>query len=382
MTTDRIDKSTLYPALAGFFIMGFCDIVAPITGKIAEQYADHATLVGFLPSMVFLWLFLISTPLASLANRYGRKSVALAGYAFTVAGLAIPLIAGRGCGLEYYFAAFALLGIGNTAVQVAVNPMLAMIVPASRMTSFLTVGQICRNISIMLVGPLVLLLGADWPLLFAIYAALTVIGGIAMWRSPLDDRAGAGVRSVTMGDCFRLLGNRTVAMCAIGIGAIIACDVAVGTLSSILIDSDSSILTSTGFYACRIVGTVVGALVLARYSEIIYLRWNMTAALALAAALLLFREQWVVYAATGLLGFTFSCVFASLYAVATKAVEASRANAVSGLLIMFISAGAISSPIVGAIIRAAGGETIYGVLFLIPCLTYIIWSTFKLRRYA
>ncbi len=306
MTTDRIDKSTLYPALAGFFIMGFCDIVAPITGKIAEQYADHATLVGFLPSMVFLWLFLISTPLASLANRYGRKSVALAGYAFTVAGLAIPLIAGRGCGLEYYFAAFALLGIGNTAVQVAVNPMLAMIVPASRMTSFLTVGQICRNISIMLVGPLVLLLGADWPLLFAIYAALTVLGGIAMWRSPLDDRAGAEVRSVTMGDCFRLLGNRTVAMCAVGIGAIIACDVAVGTLSSILIDSDSSILTSTGFYACRIVGTVVGALVLARYSEIIYLRWNMTAALALAAALLLFREQWVVYAATGLLGFTFS----------------------------------------------------------------------------
>ena len=65
MTTDRIDKSTLYPALAGFFIMGFCDIVAPITGKIAEQYADHATLVGFLPSMVFLWLFLLSTPLPS-----------------------------------------------------------------------------------------------------------------------------------------------------------------------------------------------------------------------------------------------------------------------------------------------------------------------------
>ena len=106
-------------------------------------------------------------------------------------------------------------------------------------------------------------------------------------------------------------------------------------------------------------------------------RWLLPAALALAAALLLFREQWVVYAATGLLGFTFSCVFASLYAV-----EASRANAVSGLLIMFISAGAISSPIVGAIIRAAGGETIYGVLFLIPCLTYIIWSTFKLRRHA
>ncbi len=259
-----------------------------------------------------------------------------------------------------------------------------MIVPASRMTSFLTVGQICRNISIMLVGPLVLLLGADWPLLFAIYAALTVLGGIAMWRFAARRQSGRRGAQRHYGRLLPAAGQpHRGHVRRRRIGAIIACDVAVGTLSSILIDSDSSILTSTGFYACRIVGTVVGALVLARYSEIIYLRWNMTAALALAAALLLFREQWVVvYAATGLLGFTFSCVFASLYAVATKAVEASRANAVSGLLIMFISAGAISSPIVGAIIRAAGGETIYGVLFLIPCLTYIIWSTFKLRRHA
>ncbi|MDE7129544.1 MAG: MFS transporter, partial [Alistipes sp.] len=213
MSVTAVNKSTLYPALMGFFIMGFCDIIAPITGKIAEQYADHAALVSFLPSMVFLWLLLLSTPLASIANRRGRKFVALIGYALTVAGLSIPFAAGKGCDLTYYFIGFALVGMGNTAVQVAVNPMLAMIVPEAKMTSYLTIGQICRNISIMLVGPLVLLLGADWSLLFVIYAALTVIGAAAMWRSPLQDAASDDSRSVSMADCFRLLGNSRVAMC-------------------------------------------------------------------------------------------------------------------------------------------------------------------------
>lgn len=382
MSVPAVRKSTLYPALMGFFIMGFCDIIAPITGKISEQYAEHAAIVSFLPSMVFLWLLLLSTPLASIANRRGRKFVALIGYALTVAGLSIPFAAGRGCDLVCYFAGFALVGMGNTAVQVAVNPMLAMIVPDAKMTSYLTIGQICRNISILLVGPLVLLLGADWSMIFILYAALTVVGAAAMWRSPLQDAAAGDTHSVSMADCFRLLGNSRVAMCAIGIGAIIACDVAVGTLSSMLIDNDNSILTSTGFYGCRIVGTIVGAMVLARRSELLYLRWNMSAALALTLALFLCRQEWAIFAATGLIGFTFSCVFASLYAVATKAVEPARANAVSGLLIMFISAGAVSSPVVSAIIRAAGGAANYGVLFMAPCLLYILWITFKLDRRA
>lgn len=31
MSVDKVDKRLLEPVLAGFFIMGFCDMVAPIT---------------------------------------------------------------------------------------------------------------------------------------------------------------------------------------------------------------------------------------------------------------------------------------------------------------------------------------------------------------
>ena len=156
MSVDKVDKRLLEPVLAGFFIMGFCDMVAPITGRIAAEFPPgQQAAVSFLPTMVFLWFLVLSTPVAALMNRWGRKATALLGYGFTVAGLMTPYAAGADCALGWYFAGFGLLGIGNTAIQVAVNPLLATIVPGERMTSYLTVGQIFRNTSLLLLAPIV-----------------------------------------------------------------------------------------------------------------------------------------------------------------------------------------------------------------------------------
>jgi len=133
MRVDKVDKRVLGPVLMGFFIMGFCDIVAPISGRIATEFpASQQAAVSFLPTMVFLWFLVLSTPLAALMNRIGRKAMSMIGYAFTIAGLLVPFLAGEGCALGWYFAGFGLLGIGNTALQVAVNPLLATIVPGER----------------------------------------------------------------------------------------------------------------------------------------------------------------------------------------------------------------------------------------------------------
>ena len=181
MGVERVDRRLLGPVLAGFFIMGFCDMVAPITGRIAAEFpAERQAAVSFLPTMVFLWFLVLSAPFAAWMNRRGRKTTALAGYLLTVVGLLVPYAAGEGCALGWYFAGFGLLGIGNTAIQVAVNPLLATIVPAERMTSYLTVGQIFRNTSLLLLAPIVTGLVAatgSWRLLLPIYAALTVAGG-------------------------------------------------------------------------------------------------------------------------------------------------------------------------------------------------------------
>ena len=85
MTERRVDKRLLAPVLMGFFIMGFCDIVAPVTNIISGEFAEsQQSAVSFLPSMVFLWFLLLSTPVAALMNRIGRKRTAMIGYAFKI----------------------------------------------------------------------------------------------------------------------------------------------------------------------------------------------------------------------------------------------------------------------------------------------------------
>ena len=104
--------------------MGFCDMIAPITNLVAADFPDeYAGAVSFLPTMVFLWFLLLSVPMAGMMNRIGRKNTAMAGYILTMAGLVVPYTAGADCPLWRYFAGFGLLGIGNTAIQVAVNPI-------------------------------------------------------------------------------------------------------------------------------------------------------------------------------------------------------------------------------------------------------------------
>lgn len=380
MSNAKVDKRLLPPVLMGFFIMGFCDIVAPITGRIAAEFpSERQAAVSFLPTMVFLWFLLLSTPLASLMNRIGRKATAQIGYAFSVVGLLVPYAAGEGCALGWYFLGFGLLGIGNTAIQVAINPLLATIVPPERMTSYLTVGQIFRNTSLLLLAPIVTGLVAatgSWRLLLPIYAFLTIVGGVWLQLTTVAEPE-QGARAVSFSDCFRLLGNRTVALCTLGIACFIAADVGIGFLSVRLVDNPDSILTTTGFYACRIVGTLVGAYVLVRMSDVKYMTWNMAGALTLCVALLFMRADALVYIAVGALGFAMACVFATLYAVATKSAPG-QANEVAGLMILAISAGAVSGPVIGAVIRTSGNVH-YGVLFVVVCILYLLWAGVKLR---
>lgn len=382
MKSGRVDKRLLGAVLMGFFIMGFCDIVAPISGRIAVDYPAHPDAVNFLPTMVFLWFLLLSAPIAGLMNRIGRKATALLGYGFTAVGLLVPYAAGADCDLVWYFVGFGLLGIGNTAVQVAVNPLLATIVPEERMTSYLTVGQIFRNTSLLLMAPLLTALVAvvgSWRLLMPIYALLTVVGGVWLQRTAVPESA-RGDRDKVAGavDCFRLLARPTVAICAFGVAAFIAADVGIGFLSSRLLDNPDSILTTTGFYACRIVGTLVGAWLLVRYSDVRYLLWNMMGAMLLCILLFFVQSEAAVYLLIGLLGFAMACVFATLYAEATRS-EPERSNEVAGLMILMISAGAVSGPIVGAIVSWTGNVRC-GLGFVMLCIGYLMWAAWRLGR--
>ena len=133
------EKSTnvkaLLPVLFGFFIMGFVDVVGISVGFVKKDFQLSETVANFLPSMVFLWFLLLAVPAAIFMNRVGRKKTVLVSMFVTIVGMLIPFV---DYNMITCFVAFALLGIGNTILQVSLNPLLTNVVKGSVLASSLT----------------------------------------------------------------------------------------------------------------------------------------------------------------------------------------------------------------------------------------------------
>lgn len=91
MVEKKLFAKTL-PVLLGFFVMGFCDIVGISSDYAASAFGWSATMAGLIPSVVFLWFFLLGVPFGLMMNRIGRKNTVLTSMAVTVVGMAIPLL--------------------------------------------------------------------------------------------------------------------------------------------------------------------------------------------------------------------------------------------------------------------------------------------------
>lgn len=146
------------PVLFGFFVMGFCDVVGISTSYVKADFGLSETLAGFIPSMVFLWFLLLSVPTAMAMNRLGRKTMVQISNVITIVGMLVPFVS---YGFVSCMAAFALLGIGNTIIQVALNPLLASVVKGDALTSSLTAGQVVKAVSSFL-GPFIAAFALFW----------------------------------------------------------------------------------------------------------------------------------------------------------------------------------------------------------------------------
>ena len=109
------------PVIFSFFVMGFVDLVGVSTGYVKNDFNLSDKVAQLIPFMVFIWFALVSIPTGIFQDRYNKKLTVNIGMILTAIGLFIPFI--------YYtlptsLLGFALLGIGNTILQVSANPLL------------------------------------------------------------------------------------------------------------------------------------------------------------------------------------------------------------------------------------------------------------------
>ena len=189
----------LLPVLFGFFIMGFSDIVGVATSYVKTEFALSESLAGLIPSMVFLWFLILSVPTSLLCRKFGRRKMVIAGNVITLAGMIVPLLLFT---FPACLTAFALLGIGNTILQVSLNPLLTDVVDGKALSSSLTAGQVIKAVS-SFSGPFIVTFAVtawgNWKMMFPVFAVLSVLSAAWLAMTPIQEKAETGANGVKGG---------------------------------------------------------------------------------------------------------------------------------------------------------------------------------------
>lgn len=374
----------LLPILFGFFVMGFCDIVGFTSDYVQRSFGWSDAVTGFVPSMVFIWFLFLGIPVGNMMNKWGRKNTVLLSMAVTVVGMLLPLVAYNGVTC---MAAFAFLGIGNAILQVSLNPLLSNVVTDARLlTSSLTIGQVVKALS-SLMGPQIVVLaigwfGDDkWFYCFPILGAVTLLSALWLMFTPIK-REAASDNTLSMGDSFGLLKDKTILMLFLGIFFVVGVDVSTNFIASKLmvsrfawVQEEAKIAPQIYFFS-RTVGALLGAVLLARMSEIKYFRVNILACIAAIVVLVAVDDAVVNLACIGAIGLFASSIFSIIYSMALQA-RPEAANQISGLMITAIAGGGVVTPVLGFVTEST--TIVGGAYVILACVLYLCWCAFGVK---
>ncbi len=376
--------SKLLPVLFGFFIMGFVDVVGIATNYVKKDFGLNDTVANLLPMMVFLWFAVFSVPTGLLMNTIGRRKTVLLSMVITFIAMLIPL-------LTYEFTlilvAFAMLGIGNTILQVSLNPLLQNVVRGDRLTSSLTWGQFIKAIASFL-GPVIAGFAAaslgNWKMLFPIFAGITMLSTLWLVFTKIEEQPVEGKTS-SFGGCFALLKDRTILMLFLGILFVVGIDVGLNTtIPKFLIERCQMQLEQAGlgtslYFIARTTGAFIGAILLVKISGRSFLIVSMVAAIVAMLVMLTMSNLWAILVLIFVLGFAIANVFSIIFSAALQRMPP-RANEISGLMIMGVAGGAVMPPLMGVVSDAMGQAG--GMALLLVAMAYLLICALMVVRPA
>ena len=354
-------KFAVLPVMFGFFIMGFVDIVGVATSYVKADFAGMDDKVSGLISLsCFLWFLILSIPTGMLMNRIGRKKTVVVSFAITALAMLIPV-------LKYVFAfvlvAFAMLGIGNTMLQVALNPLVTNVVSAEKLTGTITLGQFIKAMSSFL-GPILAAMFAGsvwgWKAIFPVYAAVTVLAMAWLAVSPIQEQL-IEKSEITFARTFSLLRDKYIVLFFIGILVLVGVDVGMGvTFPKLLQERCSLPLEKAGmgnsvYFLARTVGAFLGGVVLMRFSASKFFTASSCLALVSLVGLIFSRNLTMILFFVALFGLGYANLFSIIFSLSMQKMP-QKTNEVSALLIVGVSGGAVLPPLLGVITDTFGTQ--------------------------
>jgi len=377
--------SLVLPVMFGFLAMGFIDMIGLVTNNVRADFNMSDGLVNTISLSCYLWFLLLSIPVGMALTKWGRKKMVLLSLGIHVVALLLPY-------LYYGFAsvliAFSLIGIGNTILQVALNPLVTDVVRPERITSTITFGQATKAFG-CIVAPFIAMWTAvslgRWQLLFPIYAGLSLLGLVWLWLTPIEEKV-QEQKNVGIKDTLVLLKDKDILAFFWGIVVLVAADVAVNmTLPRLMTDefglsTEKANLCNSLYFLARTVAAFAGGALLLRVSDKKFFAAGCWLALLGLVLLAVFGKVGLVPAlvAVCIFGIGYANLFGIVFSFAMRS-KPDKTNEVSALLIVGLIGGAILPPVLGWI-RDVSGSQIAAIIAIVIVWLYMLWLNRRIQR--
>jgi len=383
MNNQKINVSKIAPVLMAFFVMSFVDLVGIGVDRVSKDMDLSATLAQLIPSAAFLWFLLLSVPVGVMQSRLGKRFMLNIGMGVTALGLIVPFML---YSFPMVLTGFALLGIGNTIVQVSANPLLVDVVPGNRASSFLSFSQFVKAIGSMLGAPLAVRFAAwfgDWKLLLLVFGIVSIIA--VLWLGTVKvEESRQDIYKASLSSSFRLLGNGFILLMVLSIFLVVGVDVGFNSNSGQFLHKQFGISETAAqqgrmiYFLGRMLGTFAGSIMLTKISSRKFFMWTSVLGILCFILILLVKSPALAWGLVFMIGLAVANIWPLVFSIAVEKYP-QRSNEISGLMMMAISGGAVIPLLVGWISDLSSVAT--GMTILIASMVYL-WavSVYCLRK--
>lgn len=358
--------------------MGFVDLVGVATGYLKQDFNLSDKVAQLIPFMVFIWFALMSIPTGIFQDRKGKKLTVNIGIILTALGLIIPFVY---YSLPTALLGFAILGIGNTILQVSANPLLIDISSQDSKAANLSLSQLVKATASML-GPIITaglaLYTGNWKLVFPVFAAISLIS--AIWLNTVKiDESKPKKSPATFKSSFALLKNPYILITVIAIFFMVGFDVAMNTniatylTARFAISLEAASMGIVIYFAALMTGRFIGALLLRKINIRIFLIVSTLITLVGLVGIIISNDLLLTRILIFVAGLGFSNVFPIMFAIIVEK-KPTYANELSGLIILAVSGGAIIPPVIGFFSDMFGVTA--AIYVLIFCMLYIAYASY------
>jgi fucose permease len=373
-----------------FFVMSFIDLVGTGVDELRKDSNTPSYILQLIPFVAFIWFFLLSVPVGIWQDKVGKKKALNTGILITAVGLLVPVL---GNSLPVILIAFALLGIGNTILQVSANPLLVDVVPAGKSSSILSFSQFVKSLG-SVIGPFVAAVigpwlakllgntsGGEWRYGLYLFALISIISFIWLSAVKIPEKESSAEKA-SLKSCFSLLGNRYVLLMVLGIFAVVGIDVGInsniGTFltEKLGVSMETAVYGKSVYFFAKMAGTFIGAMLLTKIASRKFLIGSSILAAVAMVVLAITPSTVAAWVIIAVISLGVSNIFPLIFSITVEKYP-TRANEISGLMMMAISGGAIIPFLIGYAMKMNING---GVVVLFACIIYILLIALFLKE--